>query len=278
MAKSKVFSDSESTTYPSVEDASLVHGIPAISNVVGLSGTSGNGRDNQGLLVGISHPFTPEGFVDWRRMLKPEHLIPDPKRFHDKTQEELSTVDVLSLPDDQVQILLSGIKYLALLRGVKGVNHEITLINENFVGVKTTIRWIDNFEVALGRPSMSVALADAHPLNTSQMGSHYLSAIAENRGFTRAVRNGLGINVVGKEEVNPADKSDSLPQTMTGLSTPHETLERVLKEKGYTFAQLKLKLMKSSDHPGATAYASVRDIPVDRVIGIIERLRKPKQT
>ena len=58
-------------------------------------------RNKDGLINGVDYVFTEDGLIDWRKMVKPEHLVPN----KDRTSE----TDVTKLKDYQLIILLGGI-------------------------------------------------------------------------------------------------------------------------------------------------------------------------
>ena len=75
-------------------------------------------RDDHGLITQpkVDYIFTDDGFVDWRKMVKEEFLVPN----RQKTQE----TDVSKLEDHQLIILLGGIKELAQIRGALASGFE----------------------------------------------------------------------------------------------------------------------------------------------------------
>ena len=67
-------------------------------------------RDANGLITGASvkYQYDENGLIDWRRMVKSEHLVPNRQRT--------SETDVSKLEDNQLILLLGGIKELAQIR------------------------------------------------------------------------------------------------------------------------------------------------------------------
>ena len=67
-------------------------------------------RDDNGLISGssVKYVFNELGFVDWRKMVKQEHLVPN--------RQKTSETDVNNLDDKDLIILLGGIKELAQIR------------------------------------------------------------------------------------------------------------------------------------------------------------------
>ena len=74
-------------------------------------------RNEDGLINGVDYVFTDDGLIDWRKMVKPEHLVPN----KDRTSE----TDVTKLKDYQLIILLGGIKELAQIRGYTDVKYDV---------------------------------------------------------------------------------------------------------------------------------------------------------
>ena len=65
-------------------------------------------RDQDGLIEGMDYVFNEGGQIDWRKMVKQEFLVAN----RDRTSES----DVTKLEDNQLLILLGGIKELAQIR------------------------------------------------------------------------------------------------------------------------------------------------------------------
>lgn len=229
-------------------------------------------------MAGLQYQFLPNGLVDWRRLINPNHLAPNDKHFPGVSREELAKKDVSTLPDDKLIIRLQGMRELAMVRGYRKVSHSVVAADRLFAAVKTTIFFIPNYETDMKEVEYE-ALADAHPDNTSEIGRNCLLAIAENRGFVRAVRGFLGIPILGADELGKknGDLDESSGQAQNLGVNPVAILEALLSEKGYNFADLKKKLEKKPEkYPGAGNYAGVADIPRDKILGIIEVLKEIK--
>jgi hypothetical protein len=228
-------------------------------------------RDKSGLITTpkIDYAFNKDGFVDWRKMVKPEHLVPNRQR----TQE----ADVSSLEDKDLLILLGGIKELAQVRGYSSVEYGVESPARDYVVATCMITWIPNFETE-GRQVTFSAIGDASPANTSSFAQDYLGPIAENRSFVRCVRNFLRINVVGQDEVGNA-KTNSASQAATSAAgdfSPKTHLASLMKSKGITFDKLKLKLAKEG-YDKASGIEKLEDIPNMKVFELIERINQVKR-
>tara|TARA_Y100000004_G_scaffold32211_1_gene33741 strand:- start:1073 stop:1771 length:699 start_codon:yes stop_codon:yes gene_type:complete len=224
-------------------------------------------RNEDGLINGVDYLFTEDGLIDWRKMVKPEHLVPN----KDRTSE----TDVTKLKDYQLIILLGGIKELAQIRGFTDVKYEVVSPHHEYVAATCSISWIPNYETE-GREVTFSAIGDASPRNTNSFASNFLGPIAENRAFVRCVRNFLKINIVGKEELGGADAPPTATNTSMATSDtsmdPRSMLQAVMNEKGVSFEKLKAKL----DSEGFDSVESLSDIPKLKTFELIERLKKVK--
>jgi len=219
-------------------------------------------RDGDGLIKGVDYIFNGDGLIDWRKMIKVEHLVPN----KDKTSE----TDVTKLKDNQLIILLGGIKELAQIRGYTDVDHTVTSPSPDYVISTCSISWIPNYETE-GREVTFSAIGDASPNNTKSFARHFLGPIAENRSFVRSVRNFLKINIVGAEELGDT----KLAQQTENKSDPYNVLDTVMKEKGITFSHIKSKLIKEG-YENTDELKSVSDLPKFKIFELVERLKKVK--
>ena len=230
-------------------------------------------RNKDGLINGVDYLFTEDGLIDWRKMVKPEHLVPN----KDRTSE----TDVTKLKDYQLIILLGGIKELAQIRGFTDVRYEVVTPHHEYVAATCSITWIPNYETE-GREVTFSAIGDASPRNTNSFASNFLGPIAENRAFVRCVRNFLKINIVGKEELGGADapptaNNNSSVTTSDTSMDPRSMLQSVMNEKGVPFEKIKAKLV-AEQFDNAEGLASLQDIPKLKAFELIERLKKIKRS
>ena len=191
-------------------------------------------RNEFGLLENppIPYVFNEDGYVNWRKMIRPEFLVANKQR----TQE----TDISKLEDKDLLILLGGIKELAQIRGFTCVSYDVPEAGPNYVIASCYINWIGNYETSNVDVSFQ-SLADASPDNTQSFARNYLAAIAENRAFVRCVRNFLKINIVGQEEVGV--KVIEEPGSDNPIS-PAAVLHNLMKEKGISFDQIQKRLIK----------------------------------
>ena len=225
-------------------------------------------RDEDGLLENAEYVFNEDGMVDWRKMVKAEHLVNN----RQKTKEK----DVTKLKDTELLILLAGIKELAQIRGYTDVSYSVTSPSSDYVVATCSISWIPNFETE-GREVTFSAIGDASPNNTNSFARFFLGPIAENRAFVRCVRNFLKINIVGSDEI-PAGTFVQPEENLTSeenLSNPTTILETVMSAKGISFEKLKEKLLEEGEEK-AKDYSSLSDISRLKTFELIERIKKAK--
>ena len=220
-------------------------------------------RNEFGLLENppIPYVFNEDGYVNWRKMIRPEFLVANKQR----TQE----TDISKLEDKDLLILLGGIKELAQIRGFTCVSYDVPEDGKNYVIASCYINWIGNYETSNADVSFQ-SLADASPDNTQSFARNYLAAIAENRAFVRCVRNFLKINIVGQEEIGV--KVIDEPGSDNPMS-PAAVLHSLMKEKGVSFDQIQKRLIKDK-YEKAEEMTSINDISKPKIFELIERIKK----
>ena len=232
-------------------------------------------RNEHGLLEGIKYSYQDDGLIDWRKMVKNEHIVPN--------RDNTSETDVAKLKDKDLIILLAGLKDVAQMRGIKSVKYDIVTASPEYVCMKCGITWAGNYETE-GEDVYFEGTADAGLNNTEGFGQIYLAAIAENRAFCRAVRNFLKINIVAKEEIAPNKGKQASTTKVTTPSamfssqssvsmSPDSFLLTILKENNITFEQVRNKLIEENN-TDAKKWSSVKDIPRLTAFEIIDRIQK----
>ena len=232
-------------------------------------------RNEHGLLEGIKYSYQDDGLIDWRKMVKNEHIVPN--------RDNTSETDVTKLKDKDLIILLAGLKDVAQMRGIKSVKYDIVTASPEYVCMKCGITWAGNYETE-GEDVYFEGTADAGLNNTEGFGQIYLAAIAENRAFCRAVRNFLKINIVAKEEIAPNKGKQASTTKVTAPSaifssqssvsmSPDSFLLTILKENNITFEQVRNKLIEENN-TDAKKWSSVKDIPRLTAFEIIDRIQK----
>ena len=195
-------------------------------------------RNEHGLLENVDHEFSEDGSVNWRAMIKPEFLYPNKDWFTSRKQDVPTSPE--GLRDNQLLIMLGGIKELAKMRGYHRVNFKVDHISEGYVSAKCTIHWISNYESEVGGEIYS-DVANATIANTDSFCAKFLETIACNRAFVRCVRNFLNVHIVGADEIDKSKGAnnatsveyDSAESTNIAL-TPLSMLQKAFKEKSGT--------------------------------------------
>lgn len=225
-------------------------------------------RNQYGLLENnnINYVYNEDGTINWRKMVKTEHLVPN----RQKTQE----TDVSKLQDKDLLILLGGIKELAQIRGYTSVEYKVVAASETYFATSCKITWLPNYETG-GKEVVFESLADATSNNTKSFARFFLAAIAENRAFVRCVRNFLKINIVSQEELGDAKLLDDSNVVAENPTSPQTLLEKTMKDKGITFETLKKKLIKEK-FDGAENFNVITDIPKVKIFELIDRIKKIK--
>ena len=204
-------------------------------------------RDVDGLLKNVQYTFNEDGSVNWRAMIKNEHLFPNRGWFEGRGKDVPYSAEGLS--DHQLLIKLSGIKELARLRGFSDVQYDVVHCDLEHVAVVCQMTFIPNYETAHVGPSETEHgsrnpvvfqdMANASMENTSSFATKFLETIACNRAFVRCVRNFLNVHIVGDDEIDKSDKPAATASRKGSNSlSPHGVLEK----KFGTFDEFKSKL------------------------------------
>jgi hypothetical protein len=231
-------------------------------------------RNSDGLLLNQEYPKDEEtGLINWRKLVKKEYLVPNAAKFPEGTA--LRDLKVEDLDDNQLLILLGGIKDLAQIRGIRKVAYTVHVATPTYVAVTCNITWLPNYETDFAAVEFE-ALADAHTENTKSFARDFLMATAENRAFTRAVRNFLRINIVGSDEMgdkkNASTSEESAPKSVSALD-PVNVLTKLMDKASISFDTVKRAVVKEGNAE-AEAWTSVTDIPKDQIFKLIERIKK----
>jgi hypothetical protein len=221
-------------------------------------------RNEHGLLCSdsIKYVYNEDGTIDWRKMVKPEFLVPH-KQVFERTGKPVPT-EIEGLSDKELLILLGGIKELASTRGFSRISYRVTSPTPDYVVAVCEIDWIPNYETE-GRAVTSSGIGDASPVNTTGFGRHYLGPFAENRAFVRAVRQFLRINIVSQEEISEmaAEAAEDVATTL---------LKETMGKFNITFEGMKAKLIAEKKE-GAETWNNLDDIPRAERFALIERIK-----
>ena len=171
------------------------------------SGPASYKRDENGLLENIQYVFGDDGSVNWRAMIKDDHLFPNRSWFDSRNKDCPRTSE--GLADHQLLIKLGGIKELAKLRGFTDCYYEVVKCEEDHVAVKCSITFTPNYETG-NEPIVFSDMANATLNNTSSFATKFLETIACNRAFVRCVRNFLNVHIVGDDEIDKSSPNQSV--------------------------------------------------------------------
>jgi len=228
-------------------------------------------RDTHGLLECIDYVFNQDNTINWRAMINKEHLVPNRDAFKNQKDINLKEIDMSTLQDNQLLILLAGLKELAQIRGYKNVRYDVIQAQPDYVAVKCIIDWLPNFETSNEAVSFS-ALADAHLDNTKDFAKNFLMAIAENRAFIRAVRSFLKINIVGNDEMGKTTHIDTEVEPSVTATQPIALLQKTMDEHKITFEQVKNGAIQKKMN-GAETWNSLEDISPLSMFTIISGIK-----
>ena len=203
-----------STTYESgISNKSIKKSIPKKY----LNGPGRFCRNEFGLLNEVAYEFDKDGSVNWRSMIKDEHLFPNKSWFDLRKKDVPRTID--GLKDHQLLIKLSGIKELAKLRGFSDVSYEVVKCQPDHVAVICKVTFLPNYET--GSKAVTFQdMANATLNNTSSFAQKFLETIACNRAFVRCVRNFLQVHIVGDDEIDKSDSSQSIAPKSKSKGNP----------------------------------------------------------
>ena len=170
-------------------------------------------------------------------MVKPEYLYPNKDWFELRNKPVPESIE--GLADNQLLIKLGGLKELAKLRGYESVSYEVVKCDRDYVVVKCKISWkvlLDESSPTKIQEDYCVFedMANATLENTNDFCAKFLETIATNRAFVRCVRNYLGINIVGDDEIdkskNKISSYEGSESTIVNI-TPQGLLKKQAKDK-----------------------------------------------
>jgi hypothetical protein len=236
-------------------------------------------RNSYGLLENIDYVFTPDGFVDWRKLLKPEFLAIN-KQYQEvlekKHKKPLAEIDIVKdeVEDKYLLILLAGIKWLAGVRGFRSVRYSWQT-NDTAAYCCCIIDWLPNYETE-NKGVEFESLAECNDGNTSGIFKSFKLALAENRAFTRCVRNFLKINIVGQEEIVGAKGSpEEAVSEDVRPGTPAAALKNYLDSRSLTWEKVRenISQKKKDKYPDVDNWISLTSVPPQEVLKIITDLK-----
>lgn len=209
-------------------------------------------RDNNGLLQsGVDYKFNEYGLVDWRALIKPEHIVLNRYVIGKKKGIDLFNLSPEAIQElqekateDELLIKLQGFKNLAYIRGYKSKSVDLLERTDTRAVVRVTIDWLPNFEDPAGKTVSAIKNSSID--NTDPAFLTYMEAIAENRAFVTVVRDTLNIPIIGFDEIDNT-KSVELSKVIAG--TPQFFLKQECEKNGISFdviaARAKEKFIES---------------------------------
>lgn len=245
-------------------------------------------RNAKGLIEGYTYHVIGSR-LSWRHMINPAHIV-----FNGKFDDEIEAaygakanklvypevIKTKVVDDRHVLIKLQGFIEVAELRGYSAAPVTITHVTPDggHVSAVCTITWLPNEEEPYAKTNTGEA--DATFANTGGFG--YLTAMAGNRAFVRAVKRGLGIEILGWDEIakkdTPLEQPTGTSATVDPLSA-QGILQRVADELGYTFDVVKKGAVKYQTKMRATpeevaAWTGFIDVSAPDCMSLIGLLRK----
>jgi hypothetical protein len=225
-------------------------------------------RNELGLIDGVEYKFNEDGSINWRAMIKPEHLYPNKDWFETRKLQVPDSIE--GLGDHQLLVKLAGIKELARLRGFLDVQFKIETISSHYATAVCCISWMPNYE-SDGNTQTFTSTANATSENCSGFGIKFLEPIAENRAFVRSVRNYLNIHIVGDDEIDKSknkvayEESESIVQSLTPQSALKNSAKQNLGCEDFeSFKKHLRKMWKDETYKNEEAanWNSFEDIPI----------------
>lgn len=202
-------------------------------------------RNKDGLLENLTYVFDEYGFIDWRAMVNPKHVVlnkyayakegVDVLALNQEEQEKL----LANATEDKKLIKLLGFRELARIRGIKKVDYEVVSRDLGTVAIKCTIKWMPNYETDYLEVKYST-IANASVENVDANFVPFLEAIACNRSFVRVVREYLNIPILGQDEI----KNDEIVN-INKSPTPHKMLSEWMANNNYSFESILAGLAKN---------------------------------
>lgn len=235
------------------------------TDLVDLTPTRFERDPETGLVKGLSYPRrTSDNRIEWHKLIDPRHVVfnSSPKmegaivKAYGKPAKELVYGDLIAagveVDPRHVLVLLMGFLELADLRGYYSAAPRIAHVTHDWAKddygkvvtgpgaicvCECTITWIENEEERSGKASYGTA--DATMENTGGWG--YLAAMAGNRAFVRAVRQGLRIPMMSFDEL--AKKDSAIPEASAEpakqMSLSSSTLLKAANSAKLTFEQIR---------------------------------------
>lgn len=251
-------------------------------------------RNDNGLIDGLEYPKKANGRINWRALIDNQYIVfnESPKLNEEivakygAPAEKLVYSEVIkskSVDEHHILIQLAGFVELADLRGYISAPVEIVHVTpDQNVTAQCHITWLPNEEEPYNKTSSGEA--DATMGNTGGFG--YLAAMAGNRAFVRAVKRGLGISILGFDELAKKDQAltESLGAVINSLDplSPQGILQKTASAAKLDFEKIKKTVI---DHHRAkietdpTTWNKFEEVPPRdcmTIIGLLGEREKAK--
>lgn len=237
-------------------------------------------RNEFGLIGGIEYKYTEDGFIDWKATIPQKHLFPNKEKF--RLMKKDVPTDMSEVPEEDLLIKLSGLKWAARIRGYESVEYEHDFIAGDKCVSRCRIKWIPNYETD-GRSICFEDSASATDSNCDGFARAFLESISANRAFARCVRNFLGINIVSEEEIGPykeeaAAKAEGQPVNVADMISPQSIfLKEAEKSLGSLDSIVQFVNQSEVDTDGITSMDDLaKRIDPKTALKLLTNLRKSK--
>lgn len=232
-------------------------------------------EDKESLWAHVEHARDERGFVDWKSLIDPKHIVLNTETVLKKgiALDNMSSEEIeeykASAPESDLLIKLAGFKDLMKLRGYIDAYPEVLFANDEKVIIRYVIVWLPNFETR-HKAVKTAAVASASVKTTTGKFQNFLETIAENRALVRCVKNFLNIHILGQDEL-PIE--DNIQYVSSGDDpSVYSQIKEVLKQNNYSFEQLKKSMIKKN-LPGAESLKKIEDIDPSVALIVLKMLK-----
>lgn len=218
-------------------------------------------------------PRHEDGSIDWLKVIPDKFIV-----AQDKSKSDIPVSELL---DHEKMILLGGWKYLLKKRGYIAKHDFIHNSSTEFVSATCRIIWAPH-EDSNGIEQTYEASADAHVGNTDSFMQSFLTTCAQNRAFSRCVREYLNIHVVGKDETNKATIDEMLSMNKTDEDGAINSITQNVctaiqnklskKKKGFLDAKKWLVYKKLMTKEEVAKVKDWKDIPLNMCYSMLDYL------
>lgn len=223
-------------------------------------------RDNYNFLP-IEYKFKDDNTIDWAAMIPKKFFVPNKEKFPEGT--DFSSLKIEDLRDDQLLLLLAGVRYVGKLAGIKSVKKVFPTSSREHVSCICSVEFYPD---ANGQSFTYDGEGDAHFGNTHDWARDFLTTIAGNRAEARAIKTGLSISFITQEEMGPSKKEKEVEKSVnSSITDPISTLKNLLAKENVSFESFK-KVMIAAKFVDAS-FNDIDEFPREHVfeaIGIVK--------